>query len=289
MRGRKSSGLFFARNDLHANSGFDRQVKAFASQKSKKVTSRKTSKTRTLQNTKLPSKEGEDTSIKILASDADDDTNTEPFIEKLAENNSIPIATRSSVLQACIITSGFLFAFGALIRQASHIASVGGWEILDASIEVSFDFEVWHVELIVGLVVLTTTCRYLLLKTWPDFAESSEAANRQVLSLLQPLDYIVVAFLPGISEELLFRGALLPLFGLTWKSALVIGAVFGALHLGSGRRYSFAVWATFVGFAYGLATIISSTVIVPMASHALNNLTGGILWQYASKSEEKSR
>lgn len=41
-------------------------------------------------------------------------------------------------------------------------------------------FEMWHVELITGLVVLISSCRFLLLKTWPDFAESSEAANKQV-------------------------------------------------------------------------------------------------------------
>ena len=32
-----------------------------------------------------------------------------------------------------------------------------------------------------GLVVLISMSRYILLKTWPDFAESSEAANKQVL------------------------------------------------------------------------------------------------------------
>jgi hypothetical protein len=38
----------------------------------------------------------------------------------------------------------------------------------------------WHLELIIGLVVLISSSRYLLLKIWPEFAESSEAANRQV-------------------------------------------------------------------------------------------------------------
>lgn len=45
-------------------------------------------------------------------------------------------------------------------------------------------FEMWHLELIIGLVILVSSCRYLLLKTWPDFAESSEAANRQVVAVL---------------------------------------------------------------------------------------------------------
>lgn len=45
------------------------------------------------------------------------------------------------------------------------------------------DFEIWHLELITGLVVLISSCRYLLLKAWPDFAESSDAANQQVCSM----------------------------------------------------------------------------------------------------------
>ncbi|RDX58207.1 hypothetical protein CR513_62489 [Mucuna pruriens] len=221
--------------------------------------------------------------------------------------NSNPLPSRNAVLQACIITSGLIAALGIVIRQVSHVASVEGLPILDCSAEVSFGFEIWHLELITGLVVLISSCRYLLLKTWPDFAESSEAANQQVLSSLQLLDYVVIAFLPGISEvkrgysswlissflfifhhltdvtcyhlkfqELLFRGAILPLLGMNWKSVGVAALIFGVLHLGNGRK------ATFVGLAYGYATILSSSVAVPMASHAANNLIGGLLWRYTS-------
>ncbi|XP_028797818.1 uncharacterized protein LOC114753309 [Neltuma alba] len=200
--------------------------------------------------------------------------------------NSTLITSRTAVLQACTITSGLLAALGLVIRQVSHIASMEGLPVLDCSSVVSFDFEMWHLELIIGLVVLISSCRFLLLKTWTDFAESSEAANQQVLTSLQPLDYMAVAFLPGISEELLFRGALLPLLGMNWISMGVVALVFGVLHLGSGRKYSFAIWATFVGLAYGYATILSSSIVVPMASHAVNNLIGGILWRYTSNTSE---
>ncbi|KAG6713791.1 hypothetical protein I3842_05G171500 [Carya illinoinensis] len=208
--------------------------------------------------------------------------------ENSAAQSSSIIPSRSTVLQACAVTSGLIAALGIIIRQVSHVASLEGLPILDCSTEVSFGFEIWHLGLVTGLVVLVSSCRYLLLKTWPDFAESSEAANQQVLSSLLLLDYIIVAFLPGISEELLFRGALLPLLGFDWKSVLLVAAVFGILHLGNGRKYSFAVWASFVGIVYGYATIVSSSAIVPMASHAVNNLIGGILWRYTSNTSEKS-
>lgn len=207
-----------------------------------------------------------------------EDNSVEPVQSTL--NN---IASRSDVLQACTVTSGLIAALGILIRQVSHVASMEGLPILDCSTEVSFGIEMWHLELITGLVMLISSCRYLLLKTWPDFAESTEAANQQVLTSLQPLDYLVVSFLPGVTEELLFRGALLPLFGMDWKSVLLAATIFGVLHLGNGRKYSFAIWATFVGFVYGYATIVSSSLVVPMASHALNNLAGGLLWRHTSK------
>lgn len=207
-----------------------------------------------------------------------EDNSVEPVQSTL--NN---IASRSDVLQACTVTSGLIAALGLLIRQVSHVASMEGLPIHDCSTEVSFGIEMWHLELITGLVILISSCRYLLLKTWPDFAESTEAANQQVLTSLQPLDYLVVSFLPGVTEELLFRGALLPLFGMDWKSVLLAATIFGVLHLGNGRKYSFAIWATFVGFVYGYATIVSSSLVVPMASHALNNLAGGLLWRHTSK------
>lgn len=207
-----------------------------------------------------------------------EDNSVEPVQSTL--NN---IASRSDVLQACTVTSGLIAALGLLIRQVSHVASMEGLPIHDCSTEVSFGIEMWHLELTTGLVILISSCRYLLLKTWPDFAESTEAANQQVLTSLQPLDYLVVSFLPGVTEELLFRGALLPLFGMDWKSVLLAATIFGVLHLGNGRKYSFAIWATFVGFVYGYATIVSSSLVVPMASHALNNLAGGLLWRHTSK------
>lgn len=221
-----------------------------------------------------------------LSGDASVQDNIKTSSDYLDSTKASSFPSRDSVLQACTTTSVLIAALGVTIRQLSHVASVEGWHVVDCSTEIAFGFQVWHVELITGLVVLISSCRYLLLKTWPDFAESSEAANQQVLSSLQPLDYLVVAILSGFSEELLFRGTMLPLIGVNWKSALVVGIIFGLLHLGNGRKYSFAIWATFVGFAYGYATILSSSIIVPMASHAANNLVGSIIWRYTSKSSK---
>ncbi|CAI9278227.1 unnamed protein product [Lactuca saligna] len=204
----------------------------------------------------------------------------------LESSASIAIASRSSVLQACTFTSTLIAFGGVIIRQGSHLASSQGWPIADCSSEISFNFETWHLQGVVGLVILISSSRFLLLRTWSDFAESSEASNQQVLTSLQPLDYAYVAFLPGISEELFFRGALLPLLGTNFTSATAVAALFGILHLGNGRKFSFAIWATFVGLAYGYATILSSSLIVPMASHAINNLIGGVIWRVSQPNNQ---
>ncbi|CAG7872763.1 unnamed protein product [Brassica rapa] len=199
--------------------------------------------------------------------------------------NVVVAAPRDKVLQACTVTSGLMAALGLVIRKASHAASTEGLPIPDCSTDIPFGFETWHLGLIAGTVVLISSSRFLLLKSWQDFADSSEAANQQILTSLEPLDYLVVATLPGLSEEMLFRGALMPLFGTSWVSIVGVGLIFGLLHLGSGRKYSFAVWASVVGIVYGYAAVLSSSLVVPMASHALNNLVGGLLWRYSSSSK----
>ncbi|KAJ4901113.1 CAAX amino terminal protease family protein [Raphanus sativus] len=229
--------------------------------------------------------QGKDTTTKKVTeaeviARVDDDTST----SKASSINAVAAAAapRDKVLQACTVTSGLMAALGLLIRKASHVASTEGLPIPDCSSDIPFGFETWHLGLIAGTVVLISSSRFLLLNSWPDFADSSEAANQQILASLEPLDYLVVATLPGISEEMLFRGALMPLFGTSWGSIVGVGLIFGLLHLGSGRKYSFAVWASVVGIVYGYAAVLSSSLVVPMASHALNNLVGGLLWRYTS-------
>ncbi|KAH0450941.1 hypothetical protein IEQ34_021633 [Dendrobium chrysotoxum] len=271
------------RTDLCGDSGA--QLRAFGMWKVEKMVRSigKTSQSRSKKYANLPPQGFERSKDNTREENEESwSTFSKPTTDNLSSNSSHASPTRDAVLKACTLTSGFLVALGLLIRQASHVASVEGWSILDTSAELiicytSVGLEMQDVPLTIGTVALISSCRYILLKTWPEFSESSEAANQQVLGSLQDLDYLV---------ELLFRGALLPLLGLNWKSAIVVGAIFGVLHLGGGRRYPFAIWASFVGFTYGMATIVSSSIIVPMVSHSLNNFIGAIHWRYKSSSEK---
>ncbi|XP_010425276.1 PREDICTED: uncharacterized protein LOC104710395 [Camelina sativa] len=257
---------------------FDVRVRASSSRKS-------------LKKLRRESQQGKDiTTRNVTEEEVSSPRFEEAQVDTLTSKDStdMVVAPRDKVLQACTVTSGLMAALGLIIRKASQVASTEGLPVPDCSSDIPFGFETWHLGLIAGIVVLISSSRFLLLKSWPDYADSSEAANQQILTSLEPLDYLVVAMLPGISEEMLFRGALMPLVGTNWNGIVAIGLIFGLLHLGSGRKYSFAVWASIVGIVYGYAAVLSSSLFVPMASHALNNLVGGLLWRYSSNSKIKS-
>jgi len=96
-------------------------------------------------------------------------------------------------------------------------------------------------------------------------------------------------FLPGISEELLFRGAILPLVGVDWRGVTVAGVVFGILHISGGRNVAFAAWASFVGVVYGLAAISTTNLAVPMIAHSVANLVAAYVWRIEEDGKTKSK
>ena len=67
-----------------------------------------------------------------------------------------------------------------------------------------------HAAIAVSCAALVTAARALLLQRWPAFAEASQRSNGLVMPKLSALDLAWLAALPGFSEELLFRGALIP-------------------------------------------------------------------------------
>ncbi|CAI5991367.1 unnamed protein product [Closterium sp. NIES-64] len=91
---------------------------------------------------------------------------------------------------------------------------------------------------------LVCTPFHTLLRLSPAFLDATNASNARALSSLNATDLIWVSLLPGISEELLFRGALLPLVGVNAVGVIVSGAVFGLLHVTGDRNLTFSAWAS---------------------------------------------
>lgn len=130
-----------------------------------------------------------------------------------------------------------------------------------------------------GTVGLVTGARLALMSAWPDFRVATNRSNKQILSPLGWFDIFLVAVLSGASEELLFRGAIIPATFLDWRGAVVSGLVFGLLHNSGGRNLAFAAWASAVGVVYGGLFIYTQNIWVPVSAHALSNFCSAAVWK----------
>ncbi|PPR94908.1 hypothetical protein GOBAR_AA25761 [Gossypium barbadense] len=104
-----------------------------------------------------------------------------------------------------------------------------------------------------------------------------------------PPDIISIPSRSNVLQACTITSGLIAALGLIIRQFNMIKSPNQYRMLGRWKDYPFLTAprkATFVGIVYGYATIMSSSVIVPMASHALNNLVGGLLWRYTSKSLE---
>ena len=127
-----------------------------------------------------------------------------------------------------------------------------------------------------GIVALSA----LLYRVWPAYRLSTIVYLRLVVRPLHWLDLIWLGLLPGMSEELLFRGTIVPSFGGGWLALAVSSVAFGAMHI-SGRQYwPYAVWAGCVGAILGYSAIATGNLLVPIAIHISTNLLSGASWKW---------
>ncbi|HUH14093.1 MAG TPA: CPBP family intramembrane glutamic endopeptidase, partial [Longimicrobiales bacterium] len=92
------------------------------------------------------------------------------------------------------------------------------------------------------------------------------------------LEFVGVALTAGITEEVVFRGFLIPVLGLatsSWAAAvLVSSALFGFVHGYQGT--SGAVRAGILGLILALPFLATGSLLPSMAAHALIDLVAGI-------------
>ncbi len=121
-----------------------------------------------------------------------------------------------------------------------------------------------------GIVGLSTAMYY----AWPQYRKSADMYLNLVLKPLALQDAIWVGLLPGLSEELLFRGIALPALGLVPSSLL-----FGVAHLLEWRQWPYALWATGIGLLLGLATLWSQNLLVAVVAHVTTNILSTLFWR----------
>jgi membrane protease YdiL (CAAX protease family) len=94
-----------------------------------------------------------------------------------------------------------------------------------------------------------------------------------ILGHTTPTEVALLALLPGLGEELLFRGSIQPEIGLLGASL-----IFGVLHSGFSRDLlPYGVWATVVGAVLGALYMATGNLWGCIAAHSLVNAMGA-LW-----------
>lgn len=133
----------------------------------------------------------------------------------------------------------------------------------------------WGVSLALIIIILSS----LVYRLWPNYRRSADFYLEFVLKSLLWSDLIWVALLPGLSEELLFRGVLLPAFGLNVTAVVLSSLCFGVLHLNGSQQWSYVAWATVVGLLLGYSVLITGNLLVPILAHIITNLVSSCFWK----------
>jgi membrane protease YdiL (CAAX protease family) len=114
---------------------------------------------------------------------------------------------------------------------------------------------------------------------WGRYRQSADEYLAIVLKPLHWPDLLWLGLLPGLSEELLFRGVMLPAIGLNELGILVSGASFGVLHLSSLQQWPYVVWATVIGLLLAISAVATGNLLVPIVAHVATNLASSIVWK----------
>lgn len=131
----------------------------------------------------------------------------------------------------------------------------------------------------IALGLAITLASSVVYQLWPSYRI---AANQYLMLVLQPLiwaDLIWLGLLPGLSEELLFRGVMLSALGLNVTAVILSSVCFGVLHMGNRQQWPYVIWATAVGGILGYTAIATQSLLIPVLAHIVTNWLAGITWK----------
>ncbi len=175
--------------------------------------------------------------------------------------------TRTQVLVAIAATALMLFM----------VARV--WLVLDSVEQLPSRLGIYPVGVGLLLGIGITLISGLLYRVWPRYRRSAEVYLDYILKPLFLPDVLWLGLLPGISEELLFRGVMLPALGANLMALGLSSLCFGLLHMGDLRQWPYMLWATCVGGVLGYSAMVSQNLLVPVIAHVLTNMVSSLVWK----------
>jgi uncharacterized protein len=184
-----------------------------------------------------------------------------------SQNPDIEPLSRMQILIAMAVTSIILFGvaklwlyFGDL--QLRPIAMTIG----DLGIGIALGL---------GLTGLSS----IVYAIWATYRESADFYLAMVLKPLSMPDLVWLGVLPGLSEELLFRGVMLPAIGLDPIGIVLSSLCFGVLHMTNAQQWPYAVWATVVGMILAVTMVETGNLFIPIVAHVTTNFISGLSWK----------
>lgn len=130
-----------------------------------------------------------------------------------------------------------------------------------------------------GLGISISVVSVLVYRLWPAYRQSADYYLAFVLAPLVLSDSVWVGLLPGLSEELLFRGVMLPAIGLSVTGLVVSSACFGVLHMSGLHQWPYAIWAGVIGLLLGSSVLLTGNLLVPIVAHVTTNFVSSLFWQ----------
>ncbi len=137
-----------------------------------------------------------------------------------------------------------------------------------------------------GIAMGITGASGLVYRLWPAYRQSADYYLQLVLKPLILPDIIWLGLLPGMSEELLFRGVMLPAVGLNTTGLVATSLLFGVLHLSGPQQWPYVVWASVVGLLLGFSALATGNLLVPIVAHVATNLISSYLWKLGNRQVE---
>jgi uncharacterized protein len=195
--------------------------------------------------------------------------------EKIPENPELEPLTRTQVLVAMGVTAIILLAVAKLWLLFGSISllpvKLSGIDLLKG--------------LAIGLAI--TGGSAIVYRIWPGYRRSADVYLEVVLKPLFWPDLIWLGLLPGLSEELLFRGVMISALGLNATGLVLSSFCFGILHLGGMQQWPYAVWATLVGLLLGYSVLDTGNLLVPIVAHVCTNLISSCVWKWENDAAKR--
>jgi uncharacterized protein len=185
-------------------------------------------------------------------------SNSDPDFETL---------TRTQILVLMGVTALILMAIAQVWQRLGKI------QIL----KITFDSNafLWGI----GLAIIISVASSLIYRLWESYRRSADFYLSLIVKPLIWADLIWLGLLPGLSEELLFRGVMLSALGANFLALIISSIIFGILHYNGTGQTSYIVWATVVGLMLGYSALLTGNLLVPIIAHIITNWVSSITWK----------